>query len=111
MKQNSLLLLSLMSAGILVCSSCKDEKNEDLTPEVNKNGAVETSVTVEHVDSLNDVLVTKHIVWNKGAAAGTFEYRDTIPALGSNNTEVKDEFGYDKKVEAKKEYEIFITVK
>jgi hypothetical protein len=94
-----------------IFSSCKDEKNEDLTQTVNKNGSVETSVTVQHLDSLNDVLVTKHAVWYKGAIHNTFEHSDTIPVLGSEKAVLEDNYGYDKNVEAKKEYEIFITVK
>ncbi|MBC7867389.1 MAG: hypothetical protein H7X88_07635 [Gloeobacteraceae cyanobacterium ES-bin-316] len=111
MKLYSLLFFGLISFGLLVFSSCKDEKNEDLTPEVNKNGSVETSVTVEHADSLHDVLVTKHIIWNKGSMAGTFEHRDTVPALGTTSTMVKDDVGNERNVDATKEYEIFITVK
>ncbi len=111
MKHCKLLFFATIFLTTLLFSSCKDEKNEDLTPEVNKNGSVETSVTVEHADSLHDVLVTKHIIWNKGATAGTFEHRDTVPALGSTSTMVKDDAGNERNVDAKKEYEIFITVK
>lgn len=111
MKPVSYLLFAITMFTVLLFSSCKEENKEDLTQAVNKDGSVETSVTVEHADNLNDVLLTKHIVWNKGSVAGTYEHRDTVPALGSNNSVVKDEFGNDKNVEAKKEYEIFITVK
>ncbi len=110
MKRNSFRLVWLMTIGLLIFSSCEEKENEDLTPEVNKNGAVETSVSVEHGDSLHDVLITKHIIWNKGVTAGTFEHRDTVPALGLSNN-VKDESGSEKNVTVKKEYEIFITVK
>jgi len=105
------MLTGLFLSASFIFSACKDEKNEDLTQSVNKNGAIETSVTVQHLDSLNDLLVTKHAVWYKGAINKTFEHRDTVPALGSEKKAVKDDFGYDKNVEAKKEYEIFITVK
>ncbi|RYE13605.1 MAG: hypothetical protein EOP51_29495 [Sphingobacteriales bacterium] len=102
---------SLLSAVLLLISCDEEQKPEDLTNEVNKNGAIETSVTVEHLDSAHDVIVTKHAVWAWGSNASSFEHRDTVPALGSAPTTVKDVAGYDKTVEAKKEYEIFITVK
>ncbi len=111
MNQYKFLLVAVIFSSLFIFSSCEDEKNEDLTPEVNKNGSVETSVTVEHADSMHDVLVTKHIIWNKGTSAATFEHRDTVPALASANTTVKDDAGNEKTVQAKKEYEIFITVK
>ena len=111
MNKYKIILTGLFLFASFIFSSCKDEKNEDLTNTVNKNGAVETSVTVEHADSLHDILVTKHIIWHKGSVNKTFEHRDTVPALGSEKAAVKDDFGYDKNVEAKKEYEIFITVK
>jgi uncharacterized membrane protein YfhO len=105
------ILTGVLLSATIIFSSCEDEKNEDLTQSVNKNGSVETSVTVEHLDSVNDILVTKHAVWYKGSINKTFEHRDTVPALGSEKTDVKDDFGNDKNVESKKEYEIFITVK
>lgn len=110
MKQHFFVLISLVTLSFSLLS-CEENENKDLTPNVNKDGAVETSITVEHADSLHDVLVTKHTIWNKGTAAGNVEHRDTIPALGASNATVKDDFGYDKTVNAKKEYEIFITVK
>ena len=111
MKQYKFLLFATIFSTAFLFISCEDEKNEDLTQSVNKNGSVETSVTVQHLDSLNDLLITKHAVWYKGAINKTFEHRDTVPALGSEKAAVKDEAGYDKNVDAKKEYEIFITVK
>lgn len=105
------ILTEVFLSATIIFSSCKDEKNEDLTQSVNKNGSIETSVTVQHLDSLNDILVTNHAVWFRGSINKTFEHRDTVPALGSEKTTIKDNAGYDKNVEAKKEYEIFITVK
>jgi hypothetical protein len=111
MNKYKIILTGVFLSATIIFSSCEAEKNEDLTQTVNKNGSVETSVTVEHLDSVNDILVTKHAVWHKGSINKTFEHRDTVPALGSEKTAIKDDFGNDKNVEAKKEYEIFITVK
>ena len=97
---------------LLAFVSCKDKKKpEDLTNSVNKNGSVETSVTVEHLDSANDILVTKHAVWFKGSILKNAEYRDTVPSLGMENISTEDKEGNTKNVQAKKDYEIFITVK
>ncbi len=108
-KQISVAIALLACIGIFY--SCKEKENEDLTPAVNKNGSVETAVTVEHLDSINDILVTKHAVWVKGSQLKSFEYRDTVPALGMESTTAENSEGDIKKVEVKKDYEIFITVK
>ena len=97
--------------SIIVFVSCENEKQEDITNEVNKNGSVESSVTVDHIDNMNDVLITKHAVWVKGNKLKEIEYRDTVPALGSENKTAENSEGDTKTVEVKKDYEIFITVK
>ena len=97
-------------AATLFLSACED-KNEDVTQSVNKNGAIESSVTVEHLDSINDVLVTKHIVWYKGMEQKTILYRDTVPALDFEKVTAENENGDTKKLTKQKDYEIFITVK
>lgn len=111
MKKHKSIFFLLIISTVFIFISCEDEKNEDLTNTVNKNGAVETSVTVAHIDSLYDVLITKHAVWYKGTQFKNVEYRDTVPALGKEKTVAEDKDGNEKNVEANKEYEIFITVK
>jgi len=106
---------SILLAGLLLTTvslySCGDKDNEDLTESVNKTGSVESAVTVQHLDSLNDVLVTTHKVWVKGAVLRDIVYRDTVPALGTENTTAENADGDTKSVQVKKDYEIFITVK
>lgn len=104
-------LIALLLLAVVFFSSCKDEPNEDLTNTVNKNGAVESAVTVEHLDTINDILVTKHVVWYHGQQLKTILYRDTVPALGIENTTAENTDGDTKNVQVKKDYEIFITVK
>ena len=111
MKTKNIPLFIALLVGSGSFSSCKEKENEDLTPSVNKNGSVETAVTVEHLDSINDVLVTKHAVWYKGSQVKSFEYRDTVPALGIEKTTAENSNGDTKSVQVKKDYEIFITVK
>lgn len=108
---HKLILLTSVFSSMLFFFSCKEKTNEDITNTINKNGSVETAVTVVHLDSLNDILVTKHAVWVKGNPYKTLEYRDTVPALGMEMKNVENAEGQSKNVEVKKEYEIFITVK
>lgn len=106
------IVLVILAGALLLMLSCKDKKsNEDVTNEVNKAGSIESSVTVQHADSLHDVLVTTHKVWNNNQAYKTIEYRDTIPALGTEHANAENEDGDTKNVAVKKDYEIFITVK
>ena len=108
MKLKFTITLAIMALSITACSN---DKKEDVTNDVNKAGSVETSVTVSHLDSTTDVLVTTHKVWRNLIAYKTIEYRDTIPALGETSTDAENADGDTKKVRVKKDYEIFITVK
>ena len=100
----------LLLATILAFGSCSKPENEDLTQTVNKEAAIETSVTVVHQDSA-DVLVTVHRVWKDNELANTIEYRDTVPSLGTKNIYPKDDDGNTRTKTVNKDYEIFITVK
>lgn len=113
MKHISLLMYILSLVSVITFSSCREEgnNNEDLTNDVNKNGSVETSVTVQHLDSLKDILVTKHKVWHTGNISKDISYSDTIPSLGMENKSVESSGGESQQATVKKDYEIFITVK
>ena len=102
---------SLLLAITILAASCSDDEEKDLVNEVNKNGSIETSVSVNHLDSTHDLIVTKHIVWTNGNTSKTIVNNDTIPALGSSMKEGEDENGETKTAMVKKGYEIFITVK
>jgi PBP1b-binding outer membrane lipoprotein LpoB len=102
---------ALILATAFFITSCGNEEEKDLVKDVNKNGSIETSVSVNHLDSTHDLLVTKHTVWTNGSTSKTIVNNDTIPALGSAVIEAADEKGEAKNVMAKKAYEIFITVK
>ena len=106
--KRSLLPLACMP---LLCMSCGDDKNEDITNAVNKNGAVETAVRISHLDSSHDILTTTHTVWTNNSMVKTVEYNDTLPALGTELTVAENEEGDKKNVQVKKDYEIYITVK
>jgi len=99
-----------MIAGLVLLASCKDER-EDVTQAVNKAGAIETSVTVQHADSTHDVVLTTHKVWVNFNEYKTVVHQDTVPALGMMETEGENADGDTKKIKVPKDYEIFITVK
>ncbi len=95
---------------LLACNNDTNQ-NEDITNEVNKDGSVETSVAVKHLDSLHDVVVTTHKVWYLYNEWKTIEHYDTVPALGATQKIAENEAGDEKMLTLNKEYEIFITVK
>ena len=103
-------ILSAITLGAIILTSC-DDKNEDITQDINKNGAIESAITIEHADSLHDVLITKHNVWTSGVISKSIVYRDTVLALGYMKAEAENQEGETQKVAVKKDYEIFITVK
>lgn len=100
--------------GIIFClagvASCTDKK-EDVTDTVNRAGAIETSVSVQHADSTHDVILTTHKVWVNFSEFKTLVHQDTVPALGIENTVAENADGDTKNVKVPKDYEIFITVK
>ena len=95
---------------LLFITACNDDK-EDETAIVDRSGAVETAVSVEHADSAHDVLLTRHKVWVNYKEYTTVEHRDTVPALGMISTEGENSDGDIKNIRVKKDYQIFITVK
>lgn len=99
------LLLALVFAVLL--QSCGDEEKEDVTQTVDKTGAIETVLSTEHVDNQSDVLITTYKIWAKGSLVKEIVRRDTLPSLGDFSE--TDEDG--KKVQGKKDYELYITVK
>ncbi len=107
-----ILLVILAGTALLFLFSCEEpQKNEDVTNNVNKSGAIESAVKVQHLDSLHDILITTHTIWSKDSIIKNIEYRDTLPSLGEHNTIAENQDGDTKQVSVKKDYEIYITVK
>jgi len=107
----SILLIVLATFVLLFFISCKGKQNKDITESVNKNGSIESSIEVKHIDSLYDELITRHTVWVKNAPNKVIVYRDTIPSLGKKEATAENIDGETKKVLVDKAYEIFITIK
>ena len=102
----------LIIGGVAINASVNsDSGNEDKTQTVDRNGSVETSVSVQHADSTHDVILTTHKVWLHAGEYSTVVHRDTIPALDSLSTEGEDAVGDTHPVRVKKDYQLFITVK
>ncbi len=100
---------------ILLCfaiafSACSKKKNEDIVNEPNKEGAIETVVSVKH-DKGFDILTTTHKVWVKQKLDKVLTKVDTIPSLGTTLAEGEDEQGQAKRAVVAKDYEFYITVK
>lgn len=103
--QIALLLLSLMTV-----TACSDtEPKEDEVENVDKKSAIETVLSVKHIDNA-DVLVTKHKIWKDNKLFKEIIKRDTIPSLGDTLQIVEDEGGNEKNAKVKKDYEFYITV-
>ncbi len=95
--------------GICILQSCNSEKKEELISNVNKNGAVETVLAVEHIDTA-DVLVTKHKIWKNNKLYKEIIQRDTIASLGDTVQSHEDKDGVIRPKSVKKDYEFYITV-
>ncbi|RZL50286.1 MAG: hypothetical protein EOP00_05060 [Pedobacter sp.] len=101
-----LLLLIVLAALFVSC----DQKNEDIVTEPNKDGSIETIVSVKHEDGF-DILTTTHKVWVKNQLDKTLIKVDTLKSLGLTDVEAEDRDGYAETAKVKKDYEFYITVK
>jgi hypothetical protein len=96
---------------LVLLFACGEKEPEDVTQTVNKEGAVETQMDIQHIDSQKDVMQIRHKVWAKGNLVKEFVTYDTIPALGEIETTAKDNNGDENDVKVKQDYEIYFTVK
>ncbi|MBC7614915.1 MAG: hypothetical protein H7202_02495 [Pedobacter sp.] len=90
-------------------SSCT-QKNEDIVKEPNKEGSIETVVSVTHENGF-DILTTTHKVWVKNKLDKTLIKIDTLASLGTTLAEGEDENGNKEQAVVPKDYEFYITVK
>ena len=98
-KKNAILLIAfsvlIITIVCLIAYTASLSSNDDKTQSVDRNGSIETGVSVVHADSTHDVILTSHKVWLHDSVYTIRSYRDTIPALDS----------------IQKDYQIFITLK
>jgi len=101
---------ALLFLSFLSIISCKDgEYKEDEVQNVDKKSAIETQLSVKHIDTA-DVLVTKYKIWKNNKLFKEIVKRDTIPSLGDTMQVVEDESGNEHNAKVKKDYEFYITV-
>ena len=103
----------LLLPSLLFIFACGNEETpkEDLTNNVNKEGAIETELSVEHLDNQYDILTTTYKIWSKNNLYKTIVKRDTLPTLGEMEADAPDNQGNENKVKVKRDYEFYITVK
>ena len=102
--------IAVLLSGLMITSACEEnEYKEDEVNSVDKKSAVETELSVQHIDSA-DVLVTKHKIWKDNKLFKEIIKRDTIPALGDSLQTIEDENGNEHTTNVKKDYEFYITV-
>ena len=99
----------LVAVGVLPFFSACD--NEDKVKEISKDGAIETTMSVEHIGDKLDVIKTTHKIWVKNMLVKTSVHNDTIPTLGVLKTETETTEGVTRQIDVKKDYEFYITVK
>ena len=112
MKYSTILFVFSMMLTLVACGD--GEKNIDdkvQTKDISRDGAIETIVTTEHLTDSIDLLVTTHKIWKNNLMIKETSHTDTLPSLGTMQSEVKDEKGEVKNAILKKDYEFYITVK
>lgn len=95
--------------GVLGLHSCNEDYKEDEVSNIDKHAAIETELSVKHIDSA-DVLITKHKIWKNNKLFREIIKTDTIPSLGDTLVTGEDNSGYDQTAKTKKDYEFYITV-
>ncbi|EHQ24590.1 hypothetical protein [Mucilaginibacter paludis] len=104
-------LLSITLLLWLFLCACNDHDNNDQAKEVDKKGAIEVTLSTNHIDSLKDQITTHYIVWLRGSKIKEFDVKDTVQSLGVANVEGEDDAGDTKTVKAQQDYDFFVTVK
>ena len=114
MRRRSLVAILVVAAVLLIvffANRQQSPSDEDQGRTLEKDGSVETGISVQHADSTHDVILTSHKVWIKNNEYATIIHRDTIPALDSLTTTAENDNGDTRQARLKKDYQIFITVK
>ncbi len=107
MKIHICIVFTLLTLSIFLIACSSEEKEKVFS----KEGSVETTITVDHLDSNNDVIKTTHNVWVKNQIIKKYEHLDTVPALGTMTQDTVSGDGETKSVSIAKDYELYITIK
>jgi hypothetical protein len=115
MRRRNIIVLLVFAAVLFIVYMANwhesSSEPEDQGKTLDKDGSVETAISVQHADSTHDILLTSHKIWIKNKEYTTIVHRDTIPTLDSLNTNAENDNGNTTQVRVKKDYQLFITVK
>jgi hypothetical protein len=107
------LFLSLVF-GATACSDKTPEKQADEgkveLKDISRDGAIESVLSVRHLSDDLDELKTAHRIWKDNQLVSEKIHLDTLPALSVGQQQAVDSLGNSVKVNAKKDYEFYITV-
>lgn len=106
-----IVLLPLIIVGIVISRNLGNGDSEDRTQTLDRNGSVETGLSVVHADSTHDVILTTYKVWIRDTTYKTIVHQDTVPALDSMTTAAGNDNGDSRNIRVKRDYQLFITVK
>ncbi len=109
--QKNIFFVVLGLIAVAVIWALSGNSNEDKVTEVARNGSIETSIKVEHLNDNFDVLISTNKIWCRNSLVKTTVHIDTIPSLGTTFEEAENEDGGIINVIVKKDYEVYITVK
>jgi hypothetical protein len=103
-------IIYVMFLASFLLASCGNNNNEDIVSAPNKDGSVETVVSVKHEKNF-DILTTTHKIWVKNKLDTTLIKLDTLKSLGTTIVEGEDQNGKAQNATVQKDYEFYITVK
>ena len=107
-KTNKLFYALAIVLAMVSCSS--SNTNEDKVRSLDKDGSLETIMSVDHLNDSLDILKIHTHVWVKGELHKTNLKIDTIPALGMTRDTVRTNDDQDSIVDLKKKYQVFFTM-
>ena len=102
-------LIAIIFLITLTIASCNSE-NEDEVAQPNKEGSVEITIGVEHLQD-KELITTKKYYWVKNTCVLTKIEADTVPSLGTTTDTYEADNGDDSTIIVPKNYEFYITVK
>ena len=115
MRRNKILAGFIVIAfGLTGCNDApqplQQPQSEDVVETPNHEKAIETHLSVHHLNAQRDEIVTQYTVWRNGEQKERVEHRDTVQALPA--VAVRDSADLTKPAaNGPNEYEFYITVK
>jgi hypothetical protein len=103
-------LFLLLMVAVFGLVSCEETKNEDVVAAPDRSGAIETSLATEaYKDST--ILTVTYFVYKNSQVVASRIVKDTLPGLGTIQSEGTDADGNEITATVPKQYEFYVTVK